>query len=76
MDIMDSHSFDHISRMLSSKKPLEKILKIYTPSKLIRFCRVAESWIRTDAPTPENARGLFKELQEKFTEEEYPELWI
>lgn len=76
MDIMDAHTFNHISRLLASKKPLDKLLGIYSPSKLILFCRTTFTWIRQNDPTPINARDLFKELKEKFTEEEYPELWI
>lgn len=78
MDIMsmDSHSFDHIARLLASKKPINNILEIYSASKLIHFCRVAATWIRLEAPTPINAKILYAELEEKFSIEEYPELWI
>ncbi len=69
-------TFNHISGLMASKKPIKIFLDLYTPRELINFCRTTFTWIDQTAPTPINAKRLYKELEEKFTIDDYPELWI
>ena len=73
---MDVHRFNYISRLLSLGKPLDKLLLLYSPMTLITFCGIASTWIRDTSETPINARRLYSLLEQKFSIEEYPELWI
>jgi len=68
--------FNHISNLIAFNNGLDPLLKDYTPTELIRFCRTTFSWIDQKAPTPINARRLYVELETKFNIEDYPELWI